>query len=83
MNPNNTTDKVVLQAYQEQLGRALQNPNLAASVIGSPENEACLQRIEDVRAAIEGNTTVIAIRQQRKQKQKPAKKRAHKKRRRK
>lgn len=51
-NPNATAEPLVLEAKLKQLGRALENPNCAASVPDSPENLACLQQIKDVRAAI-------------------------------
>jgi len=60
-NPYNSADPIVLEAYQAKLGRALENPLLAASEAGSPANLACIQRIEDVRAAIQQLTTPAAI----------------------
>jgi hypothetical protein len=42
-----------LEKHLEQLGRALQNPNMAASVEGSDESQACLDRIQATRDAIE------------------------------
>ena len=68
-SPYHTADPLALERYRQQLARALGNPNLAASVVGSPTHEACVQRIEEVRAAIAEGITPAAIRAAKKAKQ--------------